>query len=60
MSSPKHKKGDWISFYRNGTIVISEIRYINKNVLGGLEYNTYLGTVSETSILEVRRKLDND
>lgn len=46
------KVGDWVSFYRDGRIIIAEVRYIDDRrhdcVL------TTLGAVSQECILEVR------
>lgn len=51
----KYTRGDWVSFYRNGLIVIGEVRYVDKDILGEYSYLTDNGAVGERAILEVRR-----
>jgi len=46
--------GDWVSFMRDGTILIGEVRYINKGFGGIRQVYTYAGSIDEKSILEIR------
>ena len=49
------KVGDWVRFFRNGTLVIGVVCYVHKNDLLQTEaYLTDLGSVPESMILEVR------
>ena len=55
----KAKVGDWIRFYRNGSLVIGVINYIGEGGMGnyGKEfYETDNGGVSEDGVKEVRTK----
>jgi hypothetical protein len=57
MAGMKIKEGDWVSFYQNGKLTISEIRYIiRKQYDIGFDYYTDRGVISKDSILEVRTK----
>lgn len=47
--------GDWVRFYRNGTLVIGVVEYVTKNVLGGIELHTDEGTTNPEYVLEMRR-----
>ena len=49
-------KGDWVAFMRSGIIVLGQIEYIRKDILGYSEYVTTIGTVREDYVLETRRK----
>jgi hypothetical protein len=55
----KAEVGDWIAFYKDGNIIIGEVRYVQ--VGGVLEdrilYCTSVGATNGTGILEVRKKL---
>lgn len=58
---PDVKVGDWIRFERRRTLVISEVRYIQKPedvfmMIHSEEYVTDLGVVYPFQVLEVRRK----
>ena len=46
--------GDWASFYRSGTIVIGEVRYIQARLGGGYDVCTLTGETSAEALLEVR------
>lgn len=53
----KVEEGDWVSFYQEGKLTISEIRYIIKRPYGlEFDYYTDRGVVSKDRILEVRTK----
>lgn len=47
--------GDWVAFYRNGEVVISEVRYLRRGVLGAPQICTSHGVVGEQDVLEARR-----
>ena len=48
------KKGDWVSFMQAGKIVIGQVEYERKDILGYYQYFTTIGTVRDDQILEVR------
>ena len=49
------KVGDWVRFFRNGTLVIGVVEYVRKNdLLQTEDYLTDQGSVHESMILEVR------
>jgi hypothetical protein len=49
------KVGDWVRFYRNGTLDIGVVCYVRKNdLLQTEDYLTDQGSVHESQILEVR------
>ena len=50
----KLSKGNWIAFMRKGRIVIGQIEYFERDVLGYWNYFTDEGSVREDSVLEVR------
>lgn len=50
-------EGDWVSFYQNGRLVISEVRYVIRQKYGlGFDYYTDLGIIDDERIIEVRTK----
>jgi len=53
----KTQVGDWVSYYRGGRLVISEVRYRRQrdSYSGEWELLTQDGALDEDSVLEVRR-----
>lgn len=53
----KTKVGDWVSFVRNGTVVVGVVMYVvTKTFVYVDDIVTSLGVVQEPSILEIRSK----
>lgn len=48
----KAKVGDWVRFYKDGRLVIGEVKYIETS--GGVVFLTDQGGVDIESVLEVR------
>lgn len=51
------KPGDWVRFYREGRLVIGEVRYVHEREAGRTWYNvsTDAGPTADNAILEIRR-----
>jgi hypothetical protein len=49
-----YKKGDWVKFYRGGLLVIGQVDYILKDILGNVFLATDIGEVCTEHVLEKR------
>ncbi len=55
MTRPKAKAGDWIRFYRGGTLVLGVVAYVRKDDLyGHAIICADCGEVDPSDVLEVR------
>lgn len=51
----KAQIGQWVRFYRNGTLVIGVVQYVRENdLLQTEDYLTDQGSVHESMVLEAR------
>lgn len=47
--------GDWVRFYRAGSLCIAVVEYIRPTNSGKIELITSLGSILEPEVLEARR-----
>lgn len=49
------KVGDWVRFYSSGVLVISEVRYMHRDLLGKLRLSTDHGEIGSGEVIEQRQ-----
>lgn len=48
-------EGDWVRFYRNGVLVVGEVRYMHRDITDKLKLSTDQGEIDSRAVIEIRR-----